>query len=61
VIDYCLDRNYKGFKVTFEHDLCPIVDSTSRKATLICKRMSMLNVTCINSSLNFLLSKNEKY
>jgi len=42
----------KGYKITFEPDLCLIVKRVNN--------VYMLNVSCINSSMNFFLIKNDE-
>jgi len=45
----------KGYKITFEPNLCLITDSKSTETILVGKRVNnvyMLNVSCIISSMN---------
>jgi len=52
---------YKGYKITFELDLCLIENSTTGETVLVGKgvnNMCMLNMCSIDSSLNYILSKN---
>jgi len=49
----------KGYKITFEPNLCLIADSKSSETVLAGKRVNnvyMLNVSCITSSMNSLLT-----
>jgi len=51
----------KGYKITFEPDLCLIADSKTSETVLVGKRVNnvyMLNVSCIISSMNCLLTRN---
>jgi len=53
----------KGYRITFEPDLCLITDSKTSETMLVGKRVHnvyMLNVSCITSSMNCLLSRNDK-
>ena len=53
----------KGYKITFEPNLCLITDSESIETVLVGKRVNniyMLNVSCITSSMNCLLARNDK-
>jgi len=53
----------KGYKITFEPAQCLITDSKSAETVLVGKRVSniyMLNVSCITSSMNCLLSRNDE-
>jgi len=53
----------KGYKVMFEPNLRLIVDSKTSEAVLVSKRVNnvyMLNVSCITSSMNYLLSRNDE-
>jgi len=53
----------KGYKITFEPEMCLITGSTTRETVLVGKRvnnMYMLNVSCIDSSMNCLLTKNDE-
>jgi len=52
----------RGYKVTFQPDLCIIAYSKTSDTVLVAKRVNsvyMLNVSCI-SSMNCLLSRNDK-
>jgi len=53
----------KGYKITFEPDLCLIAYSKTSEIVLVGKRVNnvyMLNVSCITSSMNYLLSRNDE-
>jgi len=53
----------KGYKITFEPNLCLITDSKSTEIVLVGKRINnvyMFNVSCITSSMNCLLTRNDK-
>ena len=53
----------KGYNITFEPNLCLIVDSKSSEIFLVCKRVNnvyMLNVSCITSSMNCLITRNDE-
>jgi len=53
----------KGYKITFEPNLCLITDSKSTETVLVGKRVNnvyMLNVSCITSSMNCLLTRNDE-
>jgi len=54
----------KGYKITFEPNHCLIADSKSSETVLVGKRVNnnvyMLNVSCITSSMNCLLTRNDK-
>jgi len=53
----------KGYKITFEPNLCLITDSKSTKTFLVGKRLNnvhMLNVSCITSNMNCLLTRNDE-
>ena len=53
----------KGYKITFEPDLCLIADSKTNETVLKGKRVNnvyILNVSCITSSMNCLLSRNDE-
>jgi len=53
----------KATKITFEPKLYLIADSTTRETVLVGKRVNnvyMLNVSCIDSSMNYLSTKNEE-
>jgi len=53
----------KGYKITFEPDLCLIPDSKTSETVLVGKRVNnvyMLNVSCITSSMNCLLTRNDE-
>ena len=54
----------KGYMITFEPNLCLITDSKSTETVLVGKRVNnvyMLNVSCITSSMNCLLTRNDEY
>jgi len=48
----------KGYKITFEPNLCLILDSNSSETILVGKRVN--NVSCITSSMNCLLIRNDE-
>jgi len=53
----------KGYKITFEPNLCLITDSKSTEIVLVGKRINnvyIFNVSCITSSMNCLLTRNDK-
>jgi len=53
----------KGYKITFESDLCLIADSKTSETVLVGKRVNnvyMLNVSYITSNMNWLLSRNDE-
>jgi len=53
----------KGYKITFELAQCLITDSKSAETVLVGKRVSniyMLNVPCITSSMNCLLTRDDE-
>jgi len=53
----------KGYKITFEPDLCLIADSKTCQTVLVGKQVNnvyMLNVSCITSSMNCLLTRNDE-
>jgi len=53
----------KGYKITFEPNLCLIANSKSSETVLVGKRVNnvyMLNVSCITSSINYLLTRNDE-
>jgi len=53
----------KGYKITFEPNLCLITNSKSNESVLVGKRVNnvyMLNVSCITSSMNCLLTRNDE-
>jgi len=53
----------KGYKITFEPNLCLIADSKSSLTVLVGKRVNnvhMLNVSCISSSMNCFLTRNDE-
>jgi len=51
----------KGYKITFEPNLCLITDSKSTETVLVGKRVNnMLNVSCITSSTNCLPTRNDE-
>jgi len=54
----------KGYKITFEPNLYLIADSKSSEIVLVGKRVNnnvyMLNVSCITSSMNCLLTRNDE-
>jgi len=53
----------KGYNITFEPNLWPIADSNSSETVLVGKRINnvyMLNVSCITSSMNCLLTRNDE-
>jgi len=54
----------KGYMITFEPDLCLIAYSKTSKTILLGKQVNnvyMFNVSCITSSMNCLLTRNDKY
>jgi len=53
----------KGYKITFELELCLIVDLKTSEKILVGKRVNnlyMLNVSCITSSMNCLLTRSDE-
>jgi len=53
----------KGYKITFEPNLCLITDSKSSETARVSKRVNnvyMLNVSCITSSMNCLITRNDE-
>jgi len=53
----------KGYKITFEPDLCLIANSKTSETVLVGKRVNnvyMFNVSCITSNMNCLLSRNNE-
>jgi len=53
----------KGYKITFEPNLCLITYSKLTETVLVGKRVNnvyMLNVSCITSSMNCLLTRNDE-
>ena len=53
----------KGYKITFEPDLCLIADLKTNETVLIGKWVNnvyMLNVSCITSSMNCLLTRSDE-
>jgi len=53
----------KGYKITFESNLCLIADSKSNEIVLVGEKVNnvyMLNVSCITSSMNCLLTRNDE-
>jgi len=53
----------KGYKVTFEPDMCLIANSKTSKNVLVGKWLNnvyMLNLSCITSNMNSLLSTNDE-
>jgi len=53
----------KGYKITFEPNLCLIAESKTCETILVGKRVNnvyMLNVSCITSSMNCLLTRNDE-
>jgi len=53
----------KGYKITFEPNLCLIADPKSSETVLMGKRVNnvyMLNVSCITSSTNCLFTRNDE-
>jgi len=53
----------KGYNITFEPELCLIVDSKSSETVLVGKLVNnvyMLNVSCITYSMNCLLTRNDE-
>ena len=53
----------KGYKIMFEPTQCLITDSKSVETVLVGKRVSniyMLNVSCITSSMNCLLTRDDE-
>jgi len=53
----------KGYKITFEPDLCLIADSKTSEIVLVGKRVNnvyLLNISCITSSMNCLFSRNDE-
>ena len=53
----------KGYKITFEPNLCLITDSESSEIVVVGKRVNnvyMLNVSCITSSMNCLITRNDE-
>jgi len=53
----------KGYKVTFESDLCLVADSKTSEIVLVGKQVNnvyMHNVYCITSSMNCLLTRNDE-
>jgi len=53
----------KGYKITFEPNLCLIADSKSSETILVGKRENnvyMLNVSFITSCMNYLLTRNDE-
>jgi len=54
----------KGYKITFEPNLCLIADSELSETVLVGKRVNnvyMLNVSCIISCMNCLITRNDEY
>jgi len=53
----------KGYNITFEPELCLIIDSKSSETVLVGKLVNnvyMLNVSCITYSMNCLLTRNDE-
>ena len=53
----------KGYKITFESNLCLIADLKSSETVLVGKRVNnvyMLNVFCITSIMNCFLTRNDE-
>jgi len=53
----------KGYKITFEPNLCLISDLETSETVLVGKRVNnvyMLNVSCITSSMNCLVTRNDE-
>ena len=53
----------KGYKVTSKPDSCLIANSKTSDIVLVGKRVNnvyMLNVSCITSSMNYLLTRNDE-
>ena len=53
----------KGYKITFEPNLCLISDLVTSETILVGKRVNndnMLNVSCITSSMNCLLTRSDE-
>jgi len=54
---------HKGYKITFEPNHCVIADSKTSETILVGKQVNnvyMLNVSCITSSMNCLLARNDE-
>ena len=53
----------RGYNITFEPNLCLVSNSVTIETVLVRKRVNnvyMLNVSCITSSMNFLLTRGEE-